>query len=405
MTKLSKKLFFIILGLLVLVIFSLVMFHQLKHGDFPAHIQWAREYSENGYLYKIPHTLFARLVTIVRALLPANILVWVSPMAKQIYDLKSFDISALIVMVLSYLFTAIFIVVRLVREWEVSEKQILYLVGFVVLAVLLAAPIFIFTFPNRMFSGYFVGNRYDSPTYILSKPFVLLMFIGIVDWFFEKWNWKQAIIMAFIVLCATLAKPSFTITILPAIGILILFNIKQFKKINWAYLIIPLALTAFIVLLGQFIINYSGDRGDRIIFAPFQDILYSVPNIPMVFFLILMSIVFPLLVTILNWEKVKRNFSFQLGWVNLIIGFVYSILLGEQINMGLNNFWNSPDIGIFVLFFVTIAWWGKDLVNSYRAKTKISKKQVATTCILLLHFLCGIVYYIAIMINTSVNVG
>jgi hypothetical protein len=102
----SKKrvLILIVFGVFVMVFFGVVMAHELKHGDFPPHIAWAKEYSENGYLYKIPHTLFAKLVVIVRALLPANLAVWVSPYAKQVYDLKDFELSTLIVVTLSYLF-------------------------------------------------------------------------------------------------------------------------------------------------------------------------------------------------------------------------------------------------------------------------------------------------------------
>lgn len=401
----KKVVFFIILGVVITLLFGLIMFHQLKHGDFPAHINWAREYSENGYLYKIPHTLFAKLVTVVRALLPANILVWISPMAKQIYDIKAFEISTLIVMVLSYLFAGLIIVQRLIHEWEVKEKKWLYFAGLAALTIMIVAPIFIFTFPDRMFLGYIMGNRYDSPTYILSKPFVLLMFIGIVDCFFDKWNWKQAFIMVFAVLCATLAKPSFTITIIPAIGLVILLNIKKFKKVNWAYFFVPLGFTAAIVLISQFIINYSGDRGDRIIIAPFESILYYVPNLFLVILFVLLSIVFPLLVTIQKWKDVKHKTGFQLAWMNFIVAMGYALIFAEEINLAVNNFWNGAMIAVFVLFFVSVSYWGGDIAKKIYNKQKLTSGQIVSGGALGIHLICGIIYFIAILTSNAVMVN
>ena len=401
----SKNIFFITFGTLIVVIFGLVMFHELKHGDFPAHIAFAREFAANGYLYKIPHTLFARFVVIIRALLPANIAVWVSPYAKQVFDIKSFEISTVILMTLTYLASAFVIMKRLLRDWDLKEKPLYCFAGFITIVILMAAPIFFFTFPDRMFLGYIMGNRYDSPTYILSKPFVLLVFLGIVDNLMSKWDWKQALFMVLAILCATLAKPSFTITIIPALGILLILNIKKLKSVNWFYLIGPIGLTAFLVLLSQFIINYVGARGDRVIFAPFQSILIQVPNLFLLSLLILMSIVFPLLVTILHWKNIKNDLGFQLAWINFIIAAIYGLVFAEEINMGVNNFWNSPMIGVFVLFFVTIAYWGKDLIENIRSNRKLSGRQIVTSCVLGLHFICGIIYYVATLLNTGVIVN
>lgn len=381
------------------------MFHELKHGDFPAHIAFARYFSTNGYLYKIPHTLFARLVVIVRALLPANILVWVSPLAKQIYDIKQFEISALILMVISYLGLGIIIANRFIKDWKAKPKNFYFWIGIATFTVLLAAPIFLFTFPNRMFLGYVMGNRYDSPTFILSKPFILLLFLGIVDNFDKKWNWKQVFITIIVLICATLAKPSFTITILPSIAILILLYVKQFKKINWLYFIGPIGVTSFILLIGQFIINYSGNRGDRILFKPFAEILTVAPNIPSVLIFILLSIAFPLAITILNWKKVKDLLDFRLAWINFIVAQIYGIVFAEEINFGVLNFWNSPAIGVFILFFVTISFWGKELTKTILQGEKLSSKQLIATVVLILHLICGIIYLIATILNTGVNVN
>lgn len=403
----SKKrvLFIVIFGFLIMVLFGVVMAHELKHGDFPAHIAWAKEYSENGYLYKIPHTLFAKLVVIVRALLPANIAVWVSPFAKQVFDLKSFELSTLIVMTLTYLSLGLLVLRRLIKNWELEDNRFIVFAGAAAFAILTVGPIFLFTFPDRMFLGYVTGNRFDSPTYIVAKPFVMLMFFGVVDNFFAKWNWKQAFIIIFAVMCATLAKPSFTITIIPAIGLAVLLNLKKYKNINWGYFFIPMGLTSAIILISQFIINYSGDRGDRIIIAPFQSILFYVPNLFLVTVFIVLSILFPLLITIINWKRIKQDIAFQLAWINFFVALTYAMIFAEEINLGVNNFWNGPMIGVFVLFFVTVSYWGKDILTKVKHKEKLSTSQIVSSSVLGIHVICGIIYYVATLISNSVMVN
>ena len=219
----SRNIFFIIFSVVIIAIFGYVMFHQLKYGDFPIHIAWAKEYAADGYLYKIPHTLFSKFVVIIRALLPANILVRVSVFAKQIYDLKSYEISAWILMVLSYLATAFILFIKISKDWyELKVKNLRYLTGITVIVIMLVGPIYLFTMPNRMYSGYIVPNPYHNPTYVLLRPFALIIFFGIIKNFFVKWDWYQSLIMILMIVCASLAKPSFNITILPSLGLFIL---------------------------------------------------------------------------------------------------------------------------------------------------------------------------------------
>jgi hypothetical protein len=384
----SRQVFNLVFTIFVIVFFGVMMFHYLKRGDFIAHIAWAREYSETGYLYKIPHTLFARFVTITRALLPANILVWISVYAKQVYDIKSYEISTLIVMILSYLATGFIIVKRLLREWAyLRVKNLHWICGGVALVIMIVAPIFIFSFPNRMFLGYASGNRFDSPTYILSKPFVLLAFLSLVDNFSAKWNWRQAFYMAFFVLCATNAKPSFTISILPTIGILIFtVFLRRLKQVNWFYLIFPIGLTSAVAIISQFIIAYVGDRGDRVLFAPFQALLTKVHDVPTLF---------------LDWKKIKHDLSFQIASVNFLVALTYGLLLAEKANFGSINFWNSPMIAVFILFYVTVVYYFKSLIEKVKAGQKLDWKDTVLLSILAAHVICGIVYYAASLINTG----
>jgi len=405
MKKNTKAIIISALLFSVLVIFGLIMFHQLKHGDFPGYIKYAREFSQNGYLYKIPHTLLERLIVIIRALLPANILVWISPYVKQVYDLKAFELSMFILMVMCYFSVAIIILKQLFQKRENENRKVIWMVGLATLLIMLVGPIFLFTFPNRMFLGYITGNRYDSPTYVLLKPFALLVFIFLIENLFNKWNWKKSIIMAVLVFCATLAKPNFTISIIPTLGLYLLVNFKRLKEVNWKFIFLSILFPAFIVLLSQFVINYAGDRGDRLLIAPFQAILVHVPNLYLEFILVLLSLLFPLAITILNWKKVNKQLDFQLGWLNFIIALIIGFVLAEEIYLANNNVWNSPMIAIFLIFFVTVKYWMNDLITTFEQKKKMVTTQIITTSLLGLHLICGIIYYIATLINSGIIVN
>ena len=406
MTNKARNISILLFGILVAGIFGVIMFHQLKHGDFPGYISYAREFSEVGYLYKVPHTLLERLIVIIRALLPANILVWISPLAKQVYDIKAFEISTLILMVLVYCGMAYLIVRTLLKRWKIAERPVMWFALVVTLVIMLVGPIFLFTYPQRMFVGYISPNRYDSPTYILFKPFVLLMFWGILENLFEKWDSKKSILMCLAVVCATLAKPNFTLTIIPAVGFLLLFYLKKLKKVNWLYLIFAAGLPAFIVLLGQFVINYTGDRGDRLVLDPFRSILHYVPNLYVEAAFILLSIMFPLIITIMNWKDTKNRLDFRLAWINFAIAMVIGLVLTEEINATNNNSWNSPMIAVFLLFLVTIIYYAEGMVANYRANRKwLTKRDILPGAVLALHLACGIIYYVATLLNMGIIVN
>jgi hypothetical protein len=45
------------------------------------------------------------------------------------------------------------------------------------------------------------------------------------------------------------------------------------------------------------------------------------------------------------------------------------------------------------------------MVEGYRKKQKMTKQQLITSCALGLHFICGVIYYVAKLLNTGVNVN
>lgn len=388
---------------IVAALFGVMSFHFLGRGDFGDHMEWVQQLAQDGYMHKIPHSLYHKLVVVVRALLPANVLVWVSPWIKQVYDIKSFEISTLILMTLTYLSVGLILVRQLLKEWKESKSsRLIWWAGLGALVIMLAAPVFLFSLP-RMFLGYAAGNRFDSPTYVMAKPFIVLTFFALVKNLFQKWRWTNALWMAGFILCATLAKPNFTITFLPAVGIVLLgFYLRKWKEVNWFYVIFSLGLTALIVLIGQFAINYVGDRGDRVIIAPFEAVTHLAGSLPTVFLYLFMSLLFPLAVVTFYWRSAKRDLTMQLAVTNFLVALAYAFILGEEINMTVANFWNCVQFGSFVLFMAAVVFFGKKLIERSNSGEKFRWHEWTASALLAAHFVCGIVYYVASLVTTGI---
>jgi len=392
----TRAIFYIVFIVIVVALFGVMSFHFLDNGDFGDHMEWVRQLAQDGYMHKIPHSLYHKLVVVVRALLPANVLVWVSPWIKQVYDIKSYEISELILMTLTYLATALILVRHLLREWKESPSgKLHWWAGLGALVIMLVAPVYIFSLP-RMFLGYAAGNRFDSPTYIMAKPFIVLTVFALTNNLFSRWRWTNALWMAGFILCATLAKPNFTISFLPAVGIVLLvFYLRKWKEINWFYVIFAFGLTSLVVIAGQFAINYGDARGDRVIIAPLEAITYLTGSTGNLVLFLFMSLLFPLAVLILYWKTAKKDLALQLGGVNFLVALGYGVLLGEEINMGVANFWNCVQFATFVLFTTSVVFFGKKVIAQRAENSKLTWREWTTGGLLAAHFICGLVYFVA----------
>lgn len=387
--------FGIIIGLIIVLLFGSITYTQLKVGDFQPHLKWAQQLGDSSYLSVRAIIFFHRMVLVVRDLLPFNILARLSPLLRQIIDIKSYDISAWIVTVSAYMATFIIVFRYLKQNFAIPKnKKTSTIVAIFSLICMLVAPIFIFTFPDRLYLGYINGNPFHNPTYLLMKPFAVLFFIMSTELLFGKNSWKEVIIAGLMLFLATSAKPSFTISFLPSVVVVIIWNLKMIKKLNLRFIGVSILLTSFIVLLTQFIIMYTGSRGDQILLSPFKAILEHVPNLALVLISALLSILFPLLTIALNWRKQKDNLAVQLAVVNFVISLFIAYLFTEQTDMWSLNFWWTPMIAVFLLFLVSLPIYFNDLIEKSAQGQRLSLKSGVLSVALLLHLGCGIIFYV-----------
>lgn len=390
-----SKLFY---SMLICLYFGIATKPQLKVGDFRPHIEWARTLAENGYL-NLPHTLFQQLVVIFRAIIPFNLIAKMSDRLHNLVDARSYEITALFVTILFYLITASIIYLRYTKDWNANEKKGRSWLAFLgTFTAMVVTPIILFTLNDRLILGYVPGNVLHSPTYVILRPFALLLFFLLADKIAQPLERKSIIIATVLIVMATLAKPNFTLSILPALGIFYLLKRNKFSIRNWAYFL-ALAIPAGIVLFSEYFIMYTGNAEKQIQFAPFRAALVYTSNIGSVLVFLLLSTAFPLAISIFFSKVVKRDNGMQIAWINFGVGLITFYSFTEYPGMGSLNFLWGPMCGVFILFVQSIQIFGRQLVNLRENGEKIGLRELIPGGLLLLHVVSGVVYYIATILH------
>ncbi len=145
---------------------------------------------------------------------------------------------------------------RLCAEIQKSRGISLHPVALLGSAVLvnIVQPIFY----TGMAPGYSSGNGYVSPTQAFVKPFTLLCCYIMWECLEYGWTWKRQILLGVVLTLSCFAKPMFAMTFIPAMGILLLFEVLSEKNQTLLYYFrkyckkgLPLIVTG-IVLIFQY---------------------------------------------------------------------------------------------------------------------------------------------------------
>jgi hypothetical protein len=388
----------ILLLIVVVLIFGAMTYHMVNVGDYPDHLEFTKQLADQSHVTRLAHTLFAKLVIFTRLLLPFNWVVKINESFGKAAAHNSFEIAAVVLITTVYAFTAYIIwkrAVNALKEKGISRTG--WISVLVTLVILLAGPITTFTYPNQQYIGYFASNPYHNPTFTLLRPFALIWFYIIVDRIFSKTNLKYLLYTALIVYLATYAKPNFTLTILPAMLVVyLLFYIKRTKEINWSLVLIGMGLVSAAALLAQYLLTYIENGDEGIIFAPFATVLYYARNYFIGSQKIVMSVAFPLVVSIIYWRDVKGRLDFRLAWINYLVGVLIAVLFAEPNRLDHANFFWCPMTGAFILFVVTVIYYVTILTGRIRDKS-FSWKDLIPAIFLAPHLFYGIVYYINVI--------
>ena len=381
-------------SLFIIFYFGIGTYPQLKVGDFKPHLMWARQLAENGTI-SIPHILFQQLVVIVRAIIPFNFLEKALPSLEAALSVKTYDIAGLVIAISCYLATAWILVSRFSKKLNDGQVEKSNMVGWIAAFVsLVVCPIFIFTLGDRLILGYIPGNILHNPTYILMRPFAILLFFLTIEQFDKVSTRWDLLLAALLIIFATLAKPNFALSFLPALVILLLFHYSDRKKWNWRF-VFTLMIPAGVLLLVQYFLTYSSAGDNKVIFAPFTAALVYTHSFPNILFFFLLSLAFPISILAAYWKNATSNIAIQLSWINFLVGLITFLLFTEVASISSLNFLWGPMLGVFILFVESIGLLIGELSASRANGSKMGLREIIPTSILALHVVSGFVYYFA----------
>lgn len=184
--------------------------------------------------------------------------------------------------------------------------------------------------------GVFTANPFHNATYMAARPFAVLAFlwyVRLLDCYEQPKNTqkKDYVLFSLFLLLATMAKPSFTIVLVGAAGLIMVFRMVRSKFANFKPTVL-LGLTfvpTFIDLLYQYkgvFVPEEGQEGG--IGFCFGDIwgLYC-DNIPLA---IGLAVGFPILVLLLNYKEIKTNTLYRFSWQLYAMSFAMAFLIYEK---------------------------------------------------------------------------
>ena len=257
----------------------------------------------------------------------------------------------------------------------------------IVVGLNLVAPVSLLApLDQKFYLGYIGMITYHNPTIILLRPFAVVQFIYAVQCFTDSmFAWKHAFLAGIFSLVTTFIKPSFAICILPAIGVLTIIHLLQKRPINWRMLIIGFALPSIAVLSWQYLLTYQSIDGSKILFYPFGVMkTYS----GYLLFKFILSIFFPLAVTLLCHKEAFKDIRMKLAWLGFLLGAFYTYFLAEAgPRLADGNFSWAGEITLLVLFYVSTIF--------LLERTSVGRlKEIMLKASWTLHIAFGVIYYI-----------
>jgi len=372
----------LVLVILVIFIFSPIiykMIFEFPGVDYLDHLDWAEHMlhptdSNNVPLYLWAHAIWHFLVILFSFITNGSF-----PVAGFLVTLSSIVLMALV----QY---------NLLKPILLANGISLWWGVIIAIGLNLVANIYLYAiWDKKLYFGYLGLITYHNPTIILLRPLAIFVFIWALRCFQAPSPvWRQVAIAAILSILATITKPSFAICFLPALGLMILWYFLRKRPLDWNMIILGFMLPTLLVLAWQYWMTYLSKDASSIEFAPFGVMNMYSAYLGQKF---LLSILFPAMVTVFYLKDTIKDNRMLLAWVTLALGSFYTYFLGESGYRFMHgNFLWSGEIALLVIFCISTLFFIEKIKEN-------SLKTVLLVLLWVLHVVCGIGYYLQIMLN------
>lgn len=279
------------------------------------------------------------------------------------------------------------------------------------MAVLCLALFFLHPIPlafwsdKHLYYGYMSANTFHNPTIILLKPIALFHFLLLTKFIEDRSaQASQIFLLATLTALSILAKPSYMMSLMPAVGILLCslsFQRRSIDKSISKLVLLGIFLPAVILIGWQFLQTYGAsptevsrwNRG-KLVFSPLELFRFyssSFSFLPKV----LGSLAFPLSVAFFHFKIIKHRFDYLLALVNMIVAAAFNYCLLDRACFLCGDFGWSSQIALFLLNCVSLKTFFQSIDFSVEQfPDRQSRLAIAVPmAIFSLHFLSGLFWY------------
>ena len=352
MRKIRPYLLAFILG--VIVFAPIIHYASRQRSDYTSHITHAAQ-MQRGEQTHISHPLFHAQVILYGALLPA-----VAPI--DIGFLAGLTAIALLLPLLLH-------ALRNSADGRIPDAALIFLA----LCLAVIAPLTIWA-DSKLLIGYINPTVYHNPPQNLLRLFVIPVSLLALRIFHGRARPSVNQRLYILLLCgallmlSTLAKPAYTIALLPGCCLFALWRAMRGISVDWALLIFGVCLPGTLILGLQFLNSYINSAADSSIafgFLTYMKLWLPAWRIPAQ---LLLSIAFPLAVYALYWADARRDTYLNLSWVVFITAALWTYSFYEEgRRLWHGNFLWTGYIALFVLMFASLRFLLGRYLDALRA--------------------------------------
>ena len=264
-------------------------------------------------------------------------------------------------------------------------------------AMCIVMPVFIPWFNGSVYVGKISPVTWHNPTNLMVKPFALIIFFLVAEMCKDiqeerAISRKRYIVLAVLVFCSMLAKPSFFQGFVPALGIYVLICLIATKFRKWKqYLFLCLAFVpAFLMMLVQFGFTFHTGAGEGVGIG-WLEVFNEITISP--FISTLLGAIFPLGYIILNLKKCWKEIPVRLAVLTCITGWLEFALIYENgPRKGDANFMWAVMLGYTILWVVTSGMFFRDVQKMNMDDRKGVAKNTVLFILWMVHLICGVYY-------------
>lgn len=367
---------------------------EMRESNVYAHVDFARKIAETHVLYP-GHFLYHLLTVAMHAILP------VSWLQASVLVLLGARVSLAIVLW--------HLVRRSLRAGASANDALVAIV--VPLALMFASAI---SFPTwsggHYYLGYIVPNIAVSQTMVVLQPLALLTFVMVVRVLGTLSDGVVSVrdlaVVGLLALVSTLAKPSYAMVLLPAVGILLLAMVSTSK---WrgdrvraiataAALGTPVMVAMGWIYVSTYLKLQGHPGGTGIAIAPLRVMDYLQQAVgggahvrAWLLAKFLLSALFPIVVAVTWFPRIRHDLRFRLAWLQFAIGLIFTYFFAERPTFTAGNFTWSAQTALFILFVVSALLLIEQTMTGTGSRLRRLSAWPALVCygVLLLHVVAG----------------